>query len=308
MQIEPISFSGWQNNIALRNAHAELIVTLDVGPRIISYRTTQGSNVLKNYEDQMGGHGEPQWQIRGGHRLWIAPEGEISYALDNHPVKYELIPRGVRLENPAVAPWGIRKTLTIELAEDSSEVTLHHTLTNEGEEPVELASWGLTVLAPGGIEIIPVPPLGEHPRDLLPGRVIIPWPYTDMTDPRYRFGQQFITLKQTADGGCTKLGLSHREKWVAYLNGETLFAKSIDYREGATYPDLGCNFETFTNQEMIEIESLSPLQRLAKGDSVSHTERWSLLQNPPQPSSLKEDDLARWIESIAPLLPLLAKK
>lgn len=305
MRIEPISYGGWQNNIALRNDHAEVVVTLDVGPRVISYRTPEGQNVFKNYDGQIGKQGEAEWKIRGGHRIWIAPEGEISRVPDNHPVKYELISNGVRIENPPVAPWGIRKTLTVQLAPDSPEVTVVHTLTNDSASPIEVASWGLSVMAPGGLEIIPMPPLGEHPRDLLPNRIIVPWPYTDLSDPRYRFGQQFITLTQTATGGLTKLGLLHREKWVAYLNGESLFVKAFDYEEGTTYPDLGCNFETYTDGEMIEIESLSPLKRLEKGESVSHTERWSLLYHPPQPSSLKEEDLALWIESITPLVPLL---
>ena len=30
---------------------------------------------------------------------------------------------------------------------------------------------------------------------------MVTWPYTDMTDPRWRFGSEFITLRQTKDGG-----------------------------------------------------------------------------------------------------------
>lgn len=301
MQIQNVSYEGWHNNLVLSNEHAELVITLDVGPRIISYRTPRGFNVLKNYPEQMGSSGESEWKIRGGHRLWIAPEGEISYALDNSPVKYEVAGNGVRIENDSAAPWGIRKILTISLAEDSSEVTVHHKAVNESDHPVEIATWALTVMAPGGLEIIPVPPLGEHPRDLLPNRVIVPWPYTDLTDPRLRLGWKFITLRQTSDGLPTKLGLAHREKWVAYLNKDALFVKTFEYIDGETYPDFGCNFETYTDANMLEVESLSPLRKLNPGESVEHVERWALLGDTPQPSSLQEQDLAAWIE------PLLAK-
>ena len=258
--------------------------------------------MLKNYADQLGSNGESAWKIRGGHRLWVAPEGEASYALDNSPVKHELLPDGVRVENDPVAPWGIRKVMTISLAQDSSEVTIRHRLTNENGAPVTVASWALSVMAPGGLEIIPLPPLGEHPRDLLPNRLLVPWPYTDMTDSRWRFGWQFITLRQTVDGNPTKLGLAHKEKWVGYLNNDALFVKTFDYTEGALYPDFGCNFETFTNSEMLEIESLGRLQRLEPGQSVEHTERWYLVGGVVQPASLQEEDIATWV---APILASL---
>ena len=302
MQIQNVSFEGWPRNAALSNSHVELIVTLDVGPRIISYKTPRTHNVLKNYAAQMGGSGEPEWMMRGGHRLWIAPETDGTYAPDNAPVGHEMLPNGVRLENAPVAPWGLRKVLTVTLAEDSSEVTVHHRVVNESGQPVEISSWGLSVMAPGGLEIIPLPELGEHPRDLLPNRLLVPWPYTDMTDPRWRFGSAFITLRQTHDGGPTKLGLAHKEKWVAYLNGETLFVKEFAHVEGASYPDFGCNFETYSNEEMLEIETLSPLRTLTPGEAVEHTEKWYLLGDPPQPPSLHEQDLSDWI---APLLEKL---
>lgn len=307
MHLEKTSFGGWQNALALRNDHVEVIVTLDIGPRIVSYRTLSGENVMKAYEAQQGGKGEPTWQIRGGHRLWVAPEGKSSYALDNEPIAHEEVAGGVRLHGAPIAPWGIRKELTVTLAEGSSEVTVHHRLINESGQPIEIASWGLSVLAPGGLEIIPLPPLGQHsPDSLLPARVIIPWPYTDMTDPRYRFGRHFITLKQTADGTPTKIGLSHKEQWVGYLLGDTFFAKSCDYEAGATYPDLGSNFETYSDADMIEIETLSPLRHLQPGQAVEHTEKWNLLDAVPQPASLKEDDLAQWVaDAVKPRITFL---
>ena len=298
MQITNSSYGGWPHNLTLANDHIELVVTLDVGPRIISFRNPRGQNVYKNYDDQIGIGGESQWMIRGGHRLWVAPEGEVSYAFDNAAVEHQLIPNGVRVGNEPVAPWGIRKAMEITLAEHSSEVTVLHRLTNESARSVEIATWAMGVMAPGGLEIVPLPVLGEHPRDLLPNRLMVPWPYTDMTDPRWRFGWKFITLRQTADGNPTKLGLAHREKWVAYLIGDSLFVKTFDYVNGATYPDFGCNFETFTNPDMLEIESLGPLRRLQPGESTEHVEKWYLVSDLPQPFSLQEEEIAEWITPI----------
>lgn len=300
MQIKQLPHEGWENNLQLANEHAELIVSVDVGPRILSYRTPDGVNVFKNYPEQLGGRGEAEWKIRGGHRIWIAPEHqELSYIPDNVPVKFEMIgPGGIRLENEPVEPWGIRKVLEVSLAGDSSKVTLIHTAVNESNKAVSIATWGLSVMAAGGLEIIPLPELGQHPRDLLPNRVMVAWPYTDLSDERWRFGWKFITLRQTSEGVPTKLGLAHTEKWVAYLMRDALFIKTFDHVPGELYPDLGCNFETFSNDEMLEIESLSPLRNLEPGQSVSHTENWYLLGGIPQPHSLKQRDLDDWIQPL----------
>jgi len=299
MQIQIVPHEGWQNNVLISNTHAELVVTLDVGPRVLVYQTPGGHNVFKKYAEQMGASGEEKWTNRGGHRIWIAPEDGACYVPDNAPVShYELLPNGVRVENAPVAPWGFRKVLTITLDENSTKVTAHHRVVNESGSPATIASWGLSVMAPGGLEIIPLPKLGEHPRDLLPNRLIVPWAYTDMTDPRWRFGSEFITLRQTTDGGPTKLGLLHMQKWVAYLNGETLFVKCFKAEPDAAYPDLGCNFETFTNIHMLEVETLSPLKTLQPGEAVEHTEEWFLAGDVSEPASLHEQDLGDWIEPI----------
>ena len=52
--VETVAYQGWKNNLRLSNGDAELIVTLDVGPRILSYRLRDGKNVFKEYPDQLG--------------------------------------------------------------------------------------------------------------------------------------------------------------------------------------------------------------------------------------------------------------
>lgn len=299
MNLEVIPHAGWSRNLRLANETAEVIITLDVGPRVISYRTHDGQNVFKTYDAQLGGQGESEWMIRGGHRLWVAPEDEvISYHKDNGPVDFQTPDHSNEILIETVSTEGatIAKTLGVQLAVSGSKVTVTHTARNAGDEPLQLATWALSVMAPGGIEIIPQPPLGEHPRDLLPNRGMVLWPYTDLSDPRWHLGQKFFMLRQIEGLLPTKLGLAHREKWVAYILGDSLFVKTFDHIQGANYPDGGCNFETFTNDEMLEIESLGPLAILAPGESVSHTEHWYLfpITEPVQIES--EESLAAWLQ------------
>jgi len=301
MTQETVTYGGWPNSILLANDTVELIITLDVGPRILSYRKHGFPNVLKNYAEQLGGIREKEWMIRGGHRLWIAPEDELlSYHRDNEPVSWV---RGVHDEivitSRMVAPHSLRKNLSIDVAKSGSSVKLRHAITNEGAHPLTLATWALTVMAPGGTEIIPQPPLGEHPRDLLPNRTMVLWPYTDLTDSRWKLGRSYFLLQQEAGGKPTKLGLAHTEKWIAYLLGDQLFLKTFEFHKDALYPDGGCNFETFTNSDMLEIESLGPLVTLQPGESTFHDETWYLEAAPAGIDPASEYSLT---ESLQPLL------
>jgi hypothetical protein len=288
--VEKIEYKGWKNNLRLSNGAMELIVTLDVGPRIISYRLRDGKNVFKEYEDQLGKSGEPDWQIRGGHRLWVGPEDLTrTYAPDNGPVTYKKLESGspgIRLIPAADSDYGIQKEIDLQVAPTGSEVTILHRITNVGDKPTQLAPWALTVMAPGGVEIIPLPPKHPHPgppknarspKDYAPDLFLAIWPFTDFKDPRWDFGSRYITLRHDATRGPTKLGVTHRMGWVGYLNSGTLFVKHIDYQEEKHYPDHGSNLETFSNQDMQEIESLGPLVHLAPGQKTELMERWQLI-------------------------------
>ena len=46
------------------------------------------------------------------------------------------------------------------------------------------------------------------------------------------------------------------------------------------YPDGGCAFETYTNENMIEVESLSELKTVKAGETAVLTESWSLCKKP----------------------------
>lgn len=290
MQI--VDYRGWANNLRLANADAELIVTLDVGPRVISYRLTNGVNVLKNYDAMMGGTGEPEWQIRGGHRFWLAPEDLTrTYFPDNRPVKYEpLGPTAARFIPPPETEYGVQKQMELHLAASGTAVEVRLKVTNIGTAPTELAPWGPTVMAPGGVEIIPLPPKRPHPghvrnaqspADFAPNQELILWPYFDFADTRWTFGSRYIFLRQDVTKGPTKIGLAHRMGWVAYLNSGTLFVKRFDYRDGAVYPDLGTRYQTFSNEDMLEMETVGELVTLQPGQSAELVESWELYGNVP---------------------------
>lgn len=305
-----VEYSGWKQSLWLSNGTVELVIPLEVGLRIMRYGLVGGANVFKEYEEQLGRSGEKEWKIRGGHRLWHAPEEDVrTYQPDNAPIRYQEIgATGVRLIQPVETHTGIGKEIDLHLDREGAGVTIVHRLRNRNAWEVELAAWCLSVMAPGGVAIIPLPAKISHPGSVLPGEVrdlrgfvpnqsLILWPFTDLSDPRYRWGARYITLRQ--DRGMaspTKIGLAHQMGWVGYLNQGQLFIKEIGFEADRIYPDGGSNFETFTNAEMLEIESLGPLSRIPPGGAIEHTERWWILGGMPAETS--DDQLDRQIRPV----------
>jgi hypothetical protein len=271
-----VAFGGWANCYRLAKDDLELIITGDVGPRIIRLGFVGQENEFAEFAEDMGQTGGAEWRLYGGHRFWHAPEDKArTYFPDNEPVTITEEGGTARVVQPVEAATGIQKELAITLA-GRGQVNVRHSLRNLGLWPVELAPWALSVMAPGGIGIVPQP-TAAHPDGLLPNRTLALWPYTNMTDHRHHWGSRLILLRQDPLAQTpTKLGLSANDGWAAYLRGDHLFIKLFDYVEGATYPDRGCSVEIYTNSHMLELETLGPLQRLEPGGVIEHLEHWFL--------------------------------
>jgi hypothetical protein len=275
---EKVNYGGWPNCVRLTNGKVELIATTDVGPRIIRFGFVGGQNLLKEFADQMGKTGGNEWRSFGGHRLWHAPEASPrTYAPDNEPIKYSWDGKTLKLIQPVEPSTGIAKEVEITLDASDNHVTIVHRLTNRNPWDVELAPWSLTVMAAGGRAIFPQEPYRPHPEYLLPVRPMVLWGYTDMKDPRWTWGTRYIQLRQDSRATTKqKIGLMNTLGWAAYQLGGDVFLKRFRYEANATYPDFGCNNESYTDPDMLEIETLGPLAKLAAGRAVEHTEHWFL--------------------------------
>jgi hypothetical protein len=287
-----VPYNGWERNVRLANAALEVIVTQDVGPRVIRFGFHGERNVFAEIAGQQGGSGEDAWMIRGGHRLWIAPEAKpASYEPDNVPVEVEETGAGVTFRQEPGPITHVAKRMTVALAADRDEVVVTHTLENRGEEPVELAPWALTVMAPGGLAVVPLPHKIPHTERLTPNQAWILWPYTDFSDPRWTLGERYVLFRQDAERGPNKLGIAHREGWVAYALDGFVFLKMFERLPGQVYADGGANFQTFSNAQMLELESLGPLVSLEPGAAVTHVERWMLFRDVPPIESEADADM-----------------
>lgn len=301
MHIERVGCGRLSNCCRLSNDTIDLIITEDIGPRVIRFGFVGEENEFFVAEPLEKPLDKDVWRLYGGHRLWHAPEttGRTNVP-DNQTVTIEDHGGFVRVIQPVEARTGIQKEMDISLESDLPSVKIVHRMRNCNLWTVELSIWALSVMQGGGSAIIPLPPRGSHPADLLPTGRIALWAYTDMADACWRWGRKYIQLKQDSSAEFPqKFGAAVVDGWAAYLRNGHLFFKTFDYDEEAAYPDQGSSVEAFTNAEMLELETLSPLIKLPPDGVGEHVERWHLFGGVPDVNSDAEID--------AHILPLVAQ-
>ena len=279
-KIEQLPYSGWPNCYRMTNGRVELIVTADVGPRIIRYGFVGGQNLFVEIADQLGGSREDRWMMRGGHRLWIAPEVvPDTYALDNEPVKATVQDGRISLLQPVEPETKLQKEISLEFT-STGDVKVTHRIENTGRATRSLAPWALTQLAPGGTAVTIFPPRGGHEEILQPTHPLVMWAYTDFSDARWLLTKRYLVLKQDPQQHSPqKAGIFNERTRAAYLLGNELFVKRADANPNALYPDFHCSFEVFTNGFFLELETLGPIVDVLSGFSANHVEYWSLHKN-----------------------------
>jgi hypothetical protein len=280
--LEKVTYFDLPNCYKLSNATVEVIVTTDVGPRILRYGFIGEENIFgavpeTTIETELGA-----WKPWGGHRLWTAPEMmPRSYAPDNDPIEYKFDGDGsIHLIQSAEQQTSTQKEIKVSLDAHGTSVRVEHKISNRNLWAIDVAPWALTIMNAGGEVILPQEPYRKWEEALQPARPMVLWHYTDLSDPRWTIGQKYIRLRTDASRtGPQKLGILNKQEWAAYHLHNNLFIKRFAYHADAVYPDYGSNTEVYTAGSFIELESLAPIKHLEPGAAVTHIEHWQLFKN-----------------------------
>ena len=248
-------------------------IPLEFGIRISHLSYEEGENLFFEQPNSMTELSTPDgWRVRGGHRLWIAPESTDVYYPDNEPVSYEIKNEEIIITQKN-DPWlNIEKSMIISfISEDSLKVV--HKIKNTSAKTRRCSLWGVSSMAPDGTEYIS---LEVRDGGYDPFHKISMWDYTSLGDERVTYERELITLKHRSTGKKYKIGVSHPKDCVKYINKGIVFEKRYNIEREKQYPDGDVSFETFMCDHMVEVESLSPLYDIKAGESASHTEIWNL--------------------------------
>ena len=280
VSVEKFEFSSRQG-YRVSDGETELFITSEVGPRILRYGFVGGQNLFKvmtAQEEKWLTEGQ-DWRLYGGHRVWVGPElPSYTYAADNEPLEIKVQPNGLIATAPP-DPVGIEKEMEVEMS--GGRVTITHRLTNRSSWPLDFAPWALTMMAPGGTGVSTFPPRGTHPAQLAPTNPLVMSAFTNLSDPRWTFLEKYLVLRNDPNVSTPqKLGSYNEKTRGAYLLGSDLFVKRYEaLGPSEIYPDMGASFETFTNNMVLELETLGPLETVEIGETIEHIEVWSLHKN-----------------------------
>lgn len=282
--VKETTYKNYGKCLSISNGAMELYVTIDLGPRIIKCNLAGRENLMfedierQKTQDVSSVFGEGKtWNIYGGHRMWLSPEKfPETYYPDCDKVVYSVNPSGATFEAPVQDVTGLQFSLTVAMDENEPKVKLTHTVKNTKKTAVEGALWCLSVMDKNGVAVLPLP---TEDTGLLPSRSLAIWPYTDMSDPHFFWGEHDIAFRQDpAVERPTKIGLNDTVGKAAYLgHGQALVKSFVTEHGTATYPDFGCSAEMYSCNLFMELESLSPIRKIGKNETITHEEEWTLV-------------------------------
>jgi hypothetical protein len=266
-----------EETLVLESEHLSVEVLAAAGPRIVRVKLAGASeNVLGEAADVSWDTPWGRFRVRGGHRLWCAPESPtLTSVPDEGGLRVSESARGLRLER-LEPESNLSKAMEIELAADRAALTVRHSIRNEGGAVVERAPWAITILPFGGVAVLPQQrgPIGES--EALPNRALVLWPYSSVSDSRLELGDELVLVHAVSAPARFKIGYLNRTGWTAYLRGGVLLCKHFDPQPEREHVDLGSNAEVYCDHHLFEFETVAPLSRLEPSAEVEYEERWEL--------------------------------
>jgi len=288
-KITEVVYEGYEA-VEISNQNLSLWVTVSAGPRILGLSAFKEDNLLAVLPGaELDYPGEGSLKLIGGHRLWYAPEiPERTYIPDGNPVAWNPVDGGIELIQPVEQSTGVQKRILIEIDPTAARVTLTHTLSNQGNEPIELAPWAITQVRPGGVGVLPLETANADPHGLLPNREVVLWPYTQIQSEHLSLTDPAIFVHSTMSEGALKVGVSNPRGWIAYALAGQLFVKRSPYVAGGSYLDRGASSQIYCCKDFLELETLSPLVQLQPGEENSHIEYWEVYADGKWPAEIAD--------------------
>lgn len=264
---------------SIENIFLRLDYLTTTGPRIIGlYAHGVDGNLLAETPDVHWATPHGEFYLRGGHRLWTAPEDpfftcpedSISIVDENDKVVLRSL----------VDAAGLEKEMSFRL--DENRVHLTHRVTWHGDQPIKFAPWAITQLRLGGIAILPL----SVSKGLEPNRNLIFWPYAQINDERFELLDDMILLRGQAAEQAFKIGNFNKHGWIACMVDKVLFVKKFSVSDPQSCTDLGCNVEAYVKDMCLELETLGTLAVLNPNESVTHEETWEVITDTEYPATI----------------------
>ncbi len=268
MTVHKTKFGRFENCYECTIPQAKLVITSDIGPRIVSLETGKSGNIL--FIDSRESFGYMDWKIYGGSRLWVGPESMVSYEPDNVPCKTKIDTDSITVTDEGQEK-AIGKSMTVR--EKNGRFLIGYSVRNNGPLPVEYALWSVTCVVPTGTVFFP---WGSE----TPGwemKKIVYWSSwidhsTNVRSSQYEQTPDLFIVRPNGEEG--KVGTGGHGGYIGTTGKGYTFVKKFERDRLAEYPDDGCACECYTCKDFAELESLGPIRTIMPGASAGYEEEW----------------------------------
>ena len=284
------------NCMRLKNGSLSVWITLDFGPRVIALAPEGGANLFAELpEAQIECPGSGMYSLRGGHRLWYAPEyPPRTYLPDDDRLESSEVNNGFKVTQQPEHGSSLRKSIIVRLPDEKLYVVLDHEILNLGIEPQRLAPWVITMMRPGGTAVMPQQTEFDEEFGCQPNRTVNLWPYTPVNSPHITFSDRYLYVQANMKADKLKIGAPNPRGWIGYVIDDTFFVKFADYDPQAYYYDRQSSSQFYCDPGALEMETLGPRVTLEPGETVKYREVWKVFQDVAfEPEDDLVDDLVK---------------
>ena len=278
-----VDYKNYGKCVKFERAGVTALITIDLGPRIIYYGTDTFNFMNEDLDRNVSKGGEffdneykpgETWYLYGGHRVWKSPEDLYTYTPDNYAVDYTIDEDGFGGTFSCHQSKRFDYSLIIKMDENGG-LSVKNVVKSRcsGEK---FYTWALSVVCKGGTLRVP---LNDKVDDLNPVWNLVYWPYDDLKDDRVTLTHDLLTVRQTNKPNALKLGLYSKKGRAYYTVGDKTLKWTVETPdEKGKYSDFGCNFETYTNEHILEVEWLG--KENDGKEEMTLTEHFEIIDTP----------------------------
>ena len=281
---------GWEECLIIENGFIELVIVPEIGGRVMRYAfpgdqqmAIHPKNIGKNFnpDTDKWGPWSGAWGY-GGYKNWPAPQSFWNWPPPPHlcwgPYTYNIEHQSadsivVYLESEVETQLakGLQQARRFTVYNNSTIVKLEQYLMNVNASTRDLSIWDITQT------------IVQHDSD----KDMENFSVYFSTSKSIRYADQKLNITKLDDGIHRYSDTNKSGK--TFMNLDAGWCANVDERDSQSYykifeidpsadhPDQNANFEIYSagSNEYIEIEVLSPLQSLAKGQTMRYDQIWS---------------------------------
>ena len=110
---------------------------------------------------------------------------------------------------------------------------------------------------------------------------------------------KYITLKQDPNNtDAFKIGVDCNKGVGYYVLNDTVFSKEYKHTMFGNYPDFSASYESYTNETILEFETLSTLHNVAPGETIEHDEKFILYKKPQNADFSSDEKIDEFMKNL----------